>query len=209
MLHGRRPGGALRRVGLTAPGSPGPSSGAEERLGDGLLVVLDPVDGSTNASLGIPWYATSICVLDAEGPRVALVVNQASGVRLRGGPRAGARRDGATIAPSGCRELSRRGDWHLGLSLTPSRLGASSGHWVRRRWTTVRWPRGSSTATGSAEAPGSTAGTTWGECCVCTEAGAVVDELDGEDLVVRDGSPRSPVAAASPELLAALLAFEG
>ena len=59
-----------------------------------MLAVLDPVDGSTNASRRIPWFATSICVLDEEGPLAALVVNQATGTRyeaMRGG---GARRDG-------------------------------------------------------------------------------------------------------------------
>ena len=34
----------------------------------GLLAVIDPIDGSTNAHRGIPFYSTSICVLDAEGP---------------------------------------------------------------------------------------------------------------------------------------------
>ena len=34
-----------------------------------LLIVVDPVDGSTNASKGLPWYATSLCVVDADGPR--------------------------------------------------------------------------------------------------------------------------------------------
>ena len=38
----------------------------------GLLAVIDPVDGSTNAHRGVPFYSTSICVLDAEGPRVGL-----------------------------------------------------------------------------------------------------------------------------------------
>src|SRR6478609_7255490 len=62
-----------------------------------LCVVVDPIDGSTNASRGIPWYATSLAVVDGEGVRAALVVNQASGVRyeaVRGG---GATRDGVPI----------------------------------------------------------------------------------------------------------------
>ena len=39
-------------------------------LGQDLLVcvVLDPVDGSTNASRGLPCWATSLCALDADGP---------------------------------------------------------------------------------------------------------------------------------------------
>src|SRR5215207_5159688 len=63
-----------------------------------LCVVVDPIDGSTNASRGIPWYATSLAVVDAEGVRAALVINQATGVRyeaVRGG---GATRDGVPIS---------------------------------------------------------------------------------------------------------------
>ena len=61
-----------------------------------IVVVIDPVDGSTNASHGIPWFATSLCAVDADGPRVALVVNQASGVRFEAVRGGGARN--ATLA---------------------------------------------------------------------------------------------------------------
>ena len=44
-----------------------------------ILVVMDPLDGSTNASRGVPWYATALCALDNTGMRASLVVNQASG----------------------------------------------------------------------------------------------------------------------------------
>src|SRR4051812_4166981 len=67
-----------------------------------LLAVLDPVDGSTNASLGLPWFATSICVLDGDGPRAAVVVNQSTGTRFDAIRGAGARCDGNPIRPSGC-----------------------------------------------------------------------------------------------------------
>src|SRR5687768_14219947 len=63
-------------------------------------VVVDPVDGSTNASRRLPWYACSLCAVDADGPRAAVVVNLATGQRfdaVRGG---GARADGRPIAPS-------------------------------------------------------------------------------------------------------------
>src|ERR1700738_217249 len=59
-----------------------------------LVAVLDPVDGSTNAFRGLPWWATSICVLDEAGPLASVVVNQVTGTRweaVRGG---GARCDG-------------------------------------------------------------------------------------------------------------------
>ena len=58
-----------------------------------LMAVIDPVDGSTNAHRGVPFYATSICVLDAEGPLVGLVVNQATGTRFEAVREGGARRD--------------------------------------------------------------------------------------------------------------------
>jgi fructose-1,6-bisphosphatase/inositol monophosphatase family enzyme len=48
-----------------------------------------------------------------------------------------------------------------------------------------------------------------GGMLICTEAGAVVGELHGNELVVRDATRRSPVAAATAELLESLLAFEG
>ena len=57
-----------------------------------LLVVVDPVDGSTNASLGLPWFASSYCVLDEQGPWVALVINLVTGQRF-----AAVRGHGATI----------------------------------------------------------------------------------------------------------------
>src|SRR5438105_4912180 len=47
-----------------------------------ITVVLDPLDGSTNASRGIPWFATSLCAVDATGPLASLVVNLASGTRF-------------------------------------------------------------------------------------------------------------------------------
>ena len=43
-----------------------------------ITVVIDPVDGSTNASRGIPWFATSLCAVDTDGPLAALVINLAS-----------------------------------------------------------------------------------------------------------------------------------
>jgi myo-inositol-1(or 4)-monophosphatase len=45
-----------------------------------------------------------------------------------------------------------------------------------------------------------------GALLVCTEAGAVVAERDGLDLIVRDGSGRRPIAGATAPLLAQLAA---
>src|SRR5688572_14775390 len=70
-----------------------------------VTVVLDPLDGSTNASRGIPWYATSLCAVDADGPLAALVVNLPSGSSARATRGGGASVDGEAVAPSGCEAL--------------------------------------------------------------------------------------------------------
>ena len=56
---------------------------SEESENQGLdrpvIAIVDPIDGSTNASLGIPWYATSLCAVDSDGLLASLVCNQATG----------------------------------------------------------------------------------------------------------------------------------
>jgi len=68
-----------------------------------LVVVLDPLDGSTNASRRVSWWAVSLCALDAQGPVVSLVVDLRHGTRwsaVRGRVRFG------TAKPSG-RQVAR------------------------------------------------------------------------------------------------------
>ncbi len=48
-----------------------------ENLDAPIVVCVDPLDGSTNASHGIAHFATSLCAVDAEGPWVAMVAHQA------------------------------------------------------------------------------------------------------------------------------------
>ena len=171
-----------------------------------VTAVLDPLDGSSNASRGIPWFATSICAVDAEGPLAAVVANQVTGVRyeaVRGG---GARRDGEAIRPTGVTEL---GDAMVGLSgLPPQWLG-----WKQFRAFGAVALDLCAVAEGlldgfidcSPSAHGS-----WdylGGLLVCTEAGAVVADAGERDLVVLEHDQRrTPVAAATPDLLDAALA---
>ena len=133
----------------------GLSEGASELA---LLAVLDPVDGSTNASRRIPWFATSICVLDDDGPLAAMVVNQATGTRYEAVRRGGARRDGEEIAPSGEESLGRS---LIGLSGYPPRhLGW---RWYRSaplRWICARSRKGLWTGTSTACAMRMAVGTT-------------------------------------------------
>jgi myo-inositol-1(or 4)-monophosphatase len=167
-----------------------------------LQVVLDPVDGSTNASRRLPWYATSLCVLDAEGPRAAVVVNQATGERfdaVRGG---GARCDGGRIAPTGCKDM---GDAVLGVAGWPATYFG---------WRQIR-ALGAAALDLCAVAAGRLdayvdcslgAHSPWdylGGLLVCREAGALVVDGGGRDLVVSGFTDRRiPVAAATEPLLA-------
>ena len=172
-----------------------------------FLAVMDPVDGSTNAHRKIPFYATSICVLDAEGPLVGLVVNLATGTRyaaVRGG---GANRDGAALKPSGCQELSSA---IVGISGFPGHhpgwaqfrtLGAASLEFcaVAEGVLDAYMLVGRSTLYGWDYLAG---------LLICQEAGAVVVERDGAELVVRDDAPRRPIVAATSQLAAQLLKEE-
>lgn len=176
------------------------------RAEQGIVVVIDPVDGSTNASRGIPWFATSLCAVDADGPSVALVENQANGTRYTAVRGQGAFRNGVAITPSGATELRRS---IVGLSGLPPRwLG-----WKQFRALGAAaldlCAVADGTLDGYIDASPSAHGS-WdylGGLLVCREAGAVVtDALDRDLIVLEHDARRTPVAAATPELLAEMLA---
>jgi fructose-1,6-bisphosphatase/inositol monophosphatase family enzyme len=169
-----------------------------------IVVVLDPVDGSTNAARGIPWYATSLCAVDGDGPRAAVVVNQVSGVRFEASRGGGARRDGDRIRPSGCTVLREA---IIGFSgYPPTYLG-----WSQYRCIGAAALDLCAVADGAldgyAVVGGSSLGS-WdylGGMLVCLEAGAVVGESRNRALVTLSHTDRrTPVAAATPALLAEL-----
>lgn len=89
-------------------GASGFTASSYEELGDQLVVIVDPIDGSTNASRGMPWHAVSLCCVDREGPRVAVVAQLAaphteySAIRQRG-----AWRNGELIPPPAPRPLDQ------------------------------------------------------------------------------------------------------
>lgn len=167
-----------------------------------ITVVLDPVDGSTNASHGLPWWATSACAVDAGGPLAAVVVNQATGTRYRATRGGGATRDGKPIRPTACREVSRA---LVAFSGYPTRhLG-----WAQYRSLGAAALDLCAVASGSLDAFIDCAPTSlapWdylGALLVCNEAGASITDASGRELVVTEFGPRrTPVAAATPELLA-------
>jgi fructose-1,6-bisphosphatase/inositol monophosphatase family enzyme len=174
----------------------------------GLLAVIDPIDGSTNAHRGVPFYSTSICVLDAEGPLVGVVTNQATGQRyaaVRGG---GAEKDGRSIAPSGCRDLEGA---IVGISGFP---GLHPG-WGQFRALGAASLECCAVAEGVLDAylvVGRSTLYSWDYLAgllICREVGVAEGERQGRDLVVRDDSTRRPIVAATQQLAGRLAAEEG
>ena len=167
-----------------------------------VVVVVDPIDGSTNASAGLPWFATSLCAVDTEGPLVAVVVNQATGTRYRAVRGGGATVDGRVTPPLRSVEL---GDAFVGLSGLPDHhLG-----WRQYRALGAAALDMCAVAVGILDAyvdcTAAPADGPWdylGAMLVCQEAGAVVTDRYGQDLVVLDHTARrTPVAASSAQLL--------
>lgn len=190
----------LREAGLSVLSEESGRHGGE----GAFIVVLDPVDGSTNASRGLPWYATSLCAVDSAGPRVAVVVNQASGVRFQAIRSGGATRDGRAIAPTACASLRSA---IVGLNgYPPHHLG-----WLQFRAMGAAALDLCAVADGGLDAYLDCTGglAPWdylGGWLVCAESGASVAEL-GDDPLGQVGKPgarraRRPLAAATPELLA-------
>ena len=174
-----------------------------------LVVVLDPVDGSTNAARGIPWFATSLCAVDAKGARMALVVNQATGERFEAVRGGGARRNGVPTRPTACTRLD---DAVLGITgYPPADLG-----WRQMRSLGAAALDLCAVACGHLDAYidcSNHAHSPWdylGGMLVCQEAGASVAEASGRELVALGWTDRRvPVAAATPELLAEAVAARG
>jgi fructose-1,6-bisphosphatase/inositol monophosphatase family enzyme len=169
------------------------------------VVVIDPIDGSTNASHGIPWFATAMCVVDDQGPAVALVVNQASGHRVEAVRGGGAWSRGVRVVPSRREDLSGA---VIGIS------GRPLGEWD---WWQFR-ALGASALDLGLVAAGALDGFVdfnvdahgvWdylASSLICAEAGAPVVDALGRDLVVLDhAARRTPVGAATPALLELLL----
>ncbi len=166
-----------------------------------ITVVLDPVDGSTNCSRRIPYWAISLCALDADGPLCALVQNGATGARYTAIRDRGAWLDGAALAPSATTDIGRA---LVALSGWPPHPLA---------WRQFR-ALGSAALALCDVAAGHIDGyldghadqhAPWdylGASLVCAEAGAPVVDAAGRDLVVLDADARRQlIAAGTPDLL--------
>ncbi|MET0276668.1 MAG: inositol monophosphatase family protein [Acidimicrobiia bacterium] len=169
-----------------------------------VTVVLDPVDGSTNCARGIPYWGISACALDADGLLCSLVQNAATGATytaIRGG---GAWLDDATLHASETRDVDRS---VIALATMPDRV---------LPWRQFR-ALGSSALALCDVAAGNLDGfldcthdthSPWdylGGMLVCLEAGALVVDALGRDLVVAEfDARRQLLAAGTHELLDAL-----
>lgn len=168
-------------------------------------VVVDPLDGSTNASLGLPWCATSLCLVLGGEPTAALVANLATGARYSARLGGGAMLDGRSMSIDTAAPLD---DAVVAISGLPSH------HYGWRQFRAL----GASALDICAVASGTFDGFVdmspdahgvWdylAAMLVVREAGGVVVDALGRDLVVLDHvARRTPVAATSPVLLDELI----
>jgi myo-inositol-1(or 4)-monophosphatase len=178
-------------------------SGSSGDNGSDITVVIDPVDGSTNCSRGISYWATSLCAVDADGPVAAFVVNQASRdymTAVRGG---GAYRNGQRVQPS---DRTRVEDAVVALAGLPARI---------LPWQQFRALGSAALAlcdVASGGLDGYVDGGSWhapwdylGGYLMCLEAGARVVDVGGQPLsTTAQSARRQLLAAGTNELLDAL-----
>lgn len=195
----------LGRAGVTVVSE---ESGITGPSGAAVTVVIDPIDGSSNAARDIPYWATSLCALDKDGPLAALVINHATGSSYRALRGNGATRDGRTLEPS---TATRVEDAVVGISNFPHRMLA---------WKQFRALGSCALAlcdvaygaldgyfdAGSVHAP-------WdylGGYLICLEAGVKVIDTEDRPLGIADPNARRRlVAAGTAPLLQSLRAAAG
>ncbi len=191
----------LRGAGVRVVSEESAETGADEPI----TVVIDPIDGSTNCARGIAYWCTSLCAIDADGAFVALVANHATGQRTSAVRGEGAFRDGVQLEASSTKIIEESvialGGWprvmlrakqtrmlgSIALELCDVAAGGLDGHVDGGRYM-APWDY-------------------LGGLLVCREAGAVVLDARGEELVTDDHTARRQiVAAGTQELADALLA---
>lgn len=168
-----------------------------------ITIVLDPVDGSSNAARDLPYWATSMCAIDGQGPLASMVVNQATGVACTAIRDAGAWRDGRRLVSS---NVNRVDDAFVAFSGLPT---------VQLPWKQCRVLGSAALAltdvasgaldafidAGSWHAP-------WdylGGAMLCREAGATVRDAERRRIDVIDASARRQLfAAGTPALIDAM-----
>jgi fructose-1,6-bisphosphatase/inositol monophosphatase family enzyme len=178
-------------------------SGIENPDAD-VIVCLDPLDGSTNASRGIPHYATSLCAIDRDGPWVALVVHQVLPKRWW------AVRGGGAQSVDGRLERGTTPPWSEAL-VAISGVPPRNPGWGQFRAFGASAIDMCLVAEGTVDAfidMSPNAHGVWDYAAatlICCEAGVDVCDAEGRDLFVLDHRERRTPIAAPPELLGAAL----
>lgn len=169
------------------------------------LVVVDPLDGSTNASRGLRWCATSMCLVDEAGPLAAWILDHGSRDVVIAARGHGAYRNGRRLQVEPCPDLSAA---VVGLSGLPSHHYG----WAQFRAFGAAALDIAAVASGMLDAwcdMSTDAHGVWdylAAVLVCTEAGGVAADVHGRDLYVTDPTARrTPVVASHIDLLARLV----
>jgi myo-inositol-1(or 4)-monophosphatase len=197
--------GAGLRVLSEESGITGPDDSGVDAAPGAPIVVVDPLDGSTNASRQVPWYATALCLVDGGVPTVAMVANHATGDVFTAVRNDGAERNGRPCHPSAATDL---GAALVGVSGLPTHDYG----WAQFRALGASAPDICNVACGITDA--------WcdmydqhgvwdylASVLIAEEAGCAVGEVHDRELCVLDHTARrGPVVAATPELLAVVLA---
>jgi len=187
-------------------GAHGYSASTTTELGDQLVVIVDPVDGSTNASRGIAWHAVSLCCVDRDGPRAAVVAQlgqpHTEYVAIRG---RGAWRNGEQLATPAMRTLDK---CVVGVSGPPP---SNPGWWQFRANGAAALDLclvadGGLDAYLDCDQHG-----VWdyaGAALICREVGVAIVDAQGRDLFpLQHAERRTPVAATAPDVLERLIAL--
>jgi myo-inositol-1(or 4)-monophosphatase len=169
------------------------------------IVVVDPLDGSTNASRGVPWFASALCLVVDDAPVLGVVVNHATGDRFVGVRGGSAENNGHRICPSGVTSL---GDAIIGVSGLPARHYG----WSQFRALGAAAPDICAVASGVTDAwcdmhdGGHGVWDYLAAVVIAEAAGGVAGEVFGRELCVLDHTARrAPAVAATPELFAELV----
>lgn len=170
-----------------------------------LIAIVDPVDGSTNASRNIPWYNTSICVIDDEGPVVAIVENHVTRERFEAVRGGGATRNGVPLVPVPAPDITQ------GI-VAVNGIPPVENPWAQFRTLGASALDISYVAYGAIDAYvdfDHEAHGVWdysGALLVCTELGVLIEDAFGRELIHRDHEVRrTPVVAHDAETLAQLV----
>jgi myo-inositol-1(or 4)-monophosphatase len=190
----------LRGTGLAVLSEESGRTGPADAL---VTIVLDPVDGSSNAARDLPYWATSMCAVDEHGPLASTVVNQATAVACTAIRGAGAWRNGRRLVSSPVTQVD---DAFVAFSGLPTAVLP----WKQCRVLGSAALALTDVATGALDAfmDAGSWHAPWdylGGAMLCHEAGATVRDADRRRIDVVDGSARRQLfAAGTPALIDAM-----